>query len=594
MRKSIRGKLIFTYLLLIVIVILILGLFLLNFLRDNYLKNLQDSLYAQAGLVAHLAGDTFESPGGEAYLKEMAVELSREVGVRVTLMDGEGKVLGDSDEDPALMENHINRREIKKALEEGVGVVSRFSKTLDTDMLYLAVPVKGEEAAVTGFVRVALPLTEVNQALQRIWIIIAGFIIAASLISGIVGLKFAASITRPLEEMTEKAKEIARGNFNERIYTPEENEIGQLGEAFNYMARTLKEKVNEILKGKNQLESLLSSVSSGIILLDREGKIVLSNPAAEAIISFSHQEVAGRSHLSLIRDYKLSRKVEKVMEKGQVDSLELTLNYPYEKILEVNLAPVKDARGEVTGQVMVFHDITEIRRLEKIRRDFIANVSHELRTPVTAVKGFAETLLEEDTLKDPQAVKEFASIINQEGERLNRLIGDLLELSKIEGQGSMTFAPVDLKGVAEETVKKMKRAANLKELDLELEIPSSPLYVLGDEDKIHQVFSNLLDNSIKYTPGGGKIRVVLEEEENQLKVLVEDTGMGIPQEEIPRIFERFYRVDKTRSRKYGGTGLGLTIVKHIVEAHHGSIWVESIPSRGTRFYFTLPRRSPQE
>lgn len=588
MLKTIRGKLMITYLALIIVIILILGVSLLGYLENSYKKNLQDKLYTQAVLTGALTLDFFAEmePGR---MESLAREVSEKIGPRVTVISLTGEVLGDSDEDAETMENHRHRQEIVMALAGGKGVSTRYSTTLDTEMLYVAVPVELAGETV-GFVRVALPLTEVNHAMRQTWSMIISSILVASLVSAVISTKFAGKITRPLEEMTRTAKVIAQGNFNQKIYTRDDDEIGQLGEAFNYMAQTLKEKVEEITRGKNQLESLLSSIISGIILLDKEGKIVLTNPAAEAIIPFSREDVLGKSHLTLLRNYELSKKVEEVYETGKPRRQEMVLTFPYEKILEVYLGPVTGYRGEVLGLVLVFHDITEIRRLEKVRREFVANVSHELRTPVTSVKGFAETLLEEDTLEDPRAAREFIKIINQEAERLNRLIGDLLELSKIEGQGPLTFAPVCLKIIAEETMTKLQPQAQKKDLSLGLDYPSTSLYVLGDEDKIHQVFLNVLDNSIKYTPEKGEIKVSIEEDDRNVQVRVRDTGIGIPPEEIPRIFERFYRVDKTRSRKYGGTGLGLTIVKHIIEAHHGSIRVESEPSRGTSFIFTLPKR----
>ena len=588
--KTIRGKLMMTYLALIIVIILILGIFLLSYIERSYKENLQDKLHSQAILIASMNWDSFQDTETKE-MEGLTREISQKIGPRITIINIEGKVLGDSDEDVGAMENHRHRKEIVRAYEKGMGVSTRYSSTLKTEMLYVAVPVLLEDEPA-GFVRVALPLTEVNRAVRQIWSMIIITILIASLVSGVISLKFARSITRPLEEMTRKAKVMAQGNFNQKIYTRDDDEVAQLGEAFNYMAQTLKEKVQEIVKGKEQLESLLSSIVSGIILLDREGKIVLTNPAAEAIISFSREEVLGKSHLSLLRNLDLSNKVEKVYKTGKPERLEIVLNYPYEKILEVHVAPVTSSEGDVFGLVLVFHDITEIRRLEKVRSEFIANVSHELRTPVTSVKGFTETLLEEDTLQDPQAVKEFVTIINQEAERLSRLISDLLELSRIEGQGPLKFAPVNLKMVAEETFKKLKPQLKKKKLTLNLDCPSTSPYVLGDEDKIYQVFLNLLDNSVKYTPEEGEIQVTLKEEGKNMMVIVKDTGIGIPQDEISRIFERFYRVDKTRSRKYGGTGLGLTIVKHIIEAHHGSIWVESMPSRGVSFYFTLPKRTP--
>ncbi len=591
MLKSIREKFIFTYLVLITIVVVVLGAYLLSLFEQNYHKTLRNNLHNQAKLTAALSREIFESSGGEAEMDQLADTIAADIEARVTIVDSQGVVLGDSEESPSQMDNRLNRPEFVKALQEGVGFISRYSSTKNEDLFYAAVPVYSN-SQLLGFVRLSLPMTELIQARITIWKAVIFSLFLALLISIYIGIRFARNITVPLEEMARTAQDIARGNFSKTIYIREEDEIGRLGTAFNHMAQTLEEKVQEIVKSKNQLESLLTSMVIGILLLDREGKIILSNPAAEAIISFSQEEVLGKSHLSVLRDYRLSETVGNVLSTGKPQRLEININVPNEKTLEVNLAPVKDARGEVNGLVIAFHDITEIRRLERMRSEFIANVTHELRTPVTSVKGFTETLMQEENLEDPRLVKEFLEIIDREAERLNRLISDLLELTKIEYQGLIKFVPVDVKELIEEVTKKLDPQIKKKKLQLSLGIPDSPTYILGDEDKLCQVLLNLLDNSIKYTPEGGHVKITLQEQEKEILVVVEDTGIGIPREEISRVFERFYRVDKARSRKMGGTGLGLAIVKHVIEAHHGKVWVESSLGQGSRFYFTLPRRTP--
>ncbi|UNC90881.1 two-component system histidine kinase PnpS [Candidatus Contubernalis alkaliaceticus] len=590
MLKSLRGKFILTYLVLISIVVIVLGIYLLSLFEQNYHKTLRNNLHHQGILAAAVSKDSFDSTDPVAKMEELSEKIAEDIKVRVTIIDYQGVVLGDSEELAVEMENHINRPELVRAIQEGVGFSSRFSITTNQDFFYAAVPVYSN-GQLLGFVRLSLPMTELNQARITIWTAVILSLLLALIISVWVSVKYAKNITVPLEEIAITAQNIARGNFDQTIDIKGEDEIGQLGAAFNHMAQTLKEKVQEIVRSKSQLESFLSSMVIGIILLDREGKIILSNPAAEAIISFSQEEVVGKSHLSVLRDYQLSEKVESVLKTGKTQRLEIVLNFPYEKILEVNLAPVKDVQEKVIGLVIAIHDITEIRRLEKVRSEFIANATHELRTPVTSVKGFAETLLEQETLEDPQLVREFLEIIEREAERLNRLINDLLELTKIEYDGLVKFVPVDVKGLIEETSKKLELQIKKKTLKLCLDLPDSPVHVLGDEDKIHQVLLNLLDNSMKYTPEGGSIKVTLLEKVKEILVVVEDTGIGIPREEISRIFERFYRVDKARSRKMGGTGLGLAIVKHIIETHHGRIWVESNLTQGSRFYFTLPKRT---
>lgn len=407
-------------------------------------------------------------------------------------------------------------------------------------------------------------------------------------VSGAMVLVLVQGITRPLGELAGVARQLARGNWGSRVKHPSRDELGDLARSLNNLSDQIRGTVSDLAESKSHLEAILAHMGSGVLLVDRSGCIVLVNPAAEEILGIRQEDARGRSQVEVVRNYSLSRLISGVLGEWRPQRQEISLIYPEERILEVTAAPVCGEGGERRGVLAVLYDITEIRRLERVRAEFVANVSHELKTPVTSIKGFAETLLE-GALYNHRAAEEFVSIINEEAERLSRLIQDLLELSRIEyREVKPRLENLDLIAEIKEIADRLQPRFRKKGLVLSTDLPLDAVYVRADRDHLEQVLSNLLDNSLKYTPEGGRVTVGLLPGEIEVIVVVEDTGIGIPAEDLPRIFERFYRVDKARSRKLGGTGLGLAIVKHIVNAHGGRVWVESEPGRGSRFYFSLP------
>ncbi|HHW39562.1 MAG TPA: cell wall metabolism sensor histidine kinase WalK [Syntrophomonadaceae bacterium] len=400
--------------------------------------------------------------------------------------------------------------------------------------------------------------------------------------------RLAGGIMRQLGEVTAAAKRIAGGDWETEIRRPEEGEIGELASAINGISRTIKENVRELAESKGRLEAVLANMESGVLLFDGEGRLSLINPAAEGFLGVRAEEVMGMPHVEAVKNYSLSSLIDDVLRSWKPARKEISLIYPQERTVETHAAPIFGVGGEPHGVVVVLYDISEIKHLERVRAEFVANVSHELKTPVTAVKGFAETLLS-GALYNFRAAEEFVNIINEEAERLSRLIHDLLELSRIESKGfRLRIEPLELDAEIKRIVDKLKPQFLKKELTLTTDLPPEPVIVKADRDQIEQVLLNLLDNSLKYTPGGGQVEVSLRQDVGDVVVAVKDTGIGIPPEDLPRIFERFYRVDKARSRKLGGTGLGLSIVKHIIEAHRGRVWVESEPGKGSQFYFSIP------
>lgn len=412
----------------------------------------------------------------------------------------------------------------------------------------------------------------------------------AALFSLLVGAILARVILSPLEDTVLSVRCLARGDFRVPLRVESGDEIEELARAFLQMSRTLKCELEEANAAKSRLEAVLNHAVSGLMLLDTYGRVLMMNPAAERLFGVPPGSATGRHNIEVVRDYHLSTAIGEALKKHEVVSGEVTFLYPEERTVQAHVAPVRKGE-EVTGLIVVFHDITELRRLERMRTEFVASVSHELRTPLTAIRGFSETLLN-GALEDRATAEHFLRIIEDEARRLNALIDDLLDLSRLElKRANLHFEafllPPLVASIAETLAPRLQKAG----LELAQEFSEGSYAVWGDRDRVRQVLLNLLDNSIKYTPRGGRIVVRARPAENMVRVEVSDTGQGIPPQDVDRIFERFYRVDKARSRAQGGTGLGLAIVKHIIELHGGQVWATSRLGKGTTIGFTLPRAS---
>jgi two-component system, OmpR family, phosphate regulon sensor histidine kinase PhoR len=369
-------------------------------------------------------------------------------------------------------------------------------------------------------------------------------------------------------------------------------EIGQLGRAINGMAKALSEQIREVEEGKTRLETVVENIPGAVVFTDKYKNVLLVNSAAEELLGLKRNLIINQRLEKFLRDPMVMEEVDKALT-GQSKRLsgEVIFPYPERKTMELGGAPVFNSTGTLIGLVMAFHDITAIRRLEKVRRDFISNVSHELRTPVTSVKGYAETLLD-GALEDRDTALEFVHIIDREAGRLSRLITELLEISRMENrQAVFDLKPVNLSEIIKKARDNMLQKAVGEDVQIRLALREDPAVVLADADKLQQVLNNLLENAIKYSPPGGEVLLSFEDRNGgsrEVTVWVSDSGPGIPPSDLARVFERFYRVEKGRSRKEGGSGLGLAIVKHIVEGHGGRVWAENNPQRGARFLFTLP------
>jgi two-component system, OmpR family, phosphate regulon sensor histidine kinase PhoR len=546
-----------------------------NLMRELFLSRQMLEAYLPSGLNQE-AADAFADTVGGA------------LGVRLTVIGLDGKVLGDSQVDKEglkKVENHLDRPEIQEALKQGTGFSRRYSYTLKKYMLYMATVFgKGRPA---GFVRMAMAAHDVSifeQRLQGIFAAALGMLVVLTLLMSFL---ISALISSPLKQVTHFARALAKGEPARLPIGYRQDEIGELARVLNSMSEEIKDKIKNVVSGQARLEAVLSSMFEGIMVTNACGEILLVNPSLRRL--FLIDGVAeGRRPLEIIRNNAVQDMVDRIIkEKQSLATEEITVNLPEEKTVKVNAVPIT-IEAKLEGAVLVFHDITELKRLERIRQDFVANVSHELRTPISSIQGYSETLLS-GALNDKDNAEDFVKIIYHDSERLAKLIEDLLDLAKIEsGRMKMVFMPLDLGSLVDRTIKIIEPQAKAKDIKITVEFPVSLPKAMADESRVSQVLINLLDNAVKYSPQSVSVKVSVSLQSGFLEVKVADNGIGIPEEDLSRIFERFYRVDKARSRELGGTGLGLSIVKHIVLAHGGTVLVNSVLGKCSTFIFTLP------
>jgi two-component system phosphate regulon sensor histidine kinase PhoR len=585
--KSIRTRLLTTYAALALLTVLVLGSGFIWFIRFFYLETVRQRLTEEARLTGELLLPLLTGPPGAESLREIddyLRELGEKTSLRITLIRNDGAVIGDSHEDRQYMDNHLLRPEIREARDGGAGSAMRFSRTMNLDMFYVAVPLENGGRR-EGYLRLAIPLSSLNQAIRRVQYGLLGGLAAVMALALVISIRLAAGFTRPLEEMAAVAGRISAGNLQSRIYSPGGDELGEMAAAINAMAESLEQKVSDITAGRDRLNTILNNMQEGIIVFDGEARAVLTNPAAERMLGSGREGLRGRRDLEIVRDPELHGKIEMVRKDREARDHRVSINFPAKKTLSVSLVPVKSPSAD-GGVLAVFYDITRMMKLEQMRADFAANVSHELRTPLTAIRGFAETI-SDSAYADAEAARRFASIIQREAERLADLIEDVLTLSQIEsGKKEINLAPVNVVHLVREVTGRM--AERLKHHTVNISVEENLPAVHGDAGLLNQALFNLLDNAGKYTPDGGVITVGAVRENDRVSLFVEDNGIGIPAEAQQRIFERFYRVDRARSRRIGGTGLGLAIVRHIVEVHRGALKLTSSEGKGTRVEMYLP------
>ena len=587
--RSLKLKLILSYVFVIIFTFGLVAFFLDKNLEDNSLRDLKFSLVNQAQLIESQISTKSIIQAEMPVLETLVKDLSSKIKSRITIVDTKGQVLADSEKtlsEIPNMENHAARPEVKLALTGLAGGEIRYSSTLRMNMLYVAVPIKPKEGII-GVIRVALPLANIEKMLDGIRNAIIFSIIFALLLAFVLGSLITAGIIKPVNKIIRISRKFSAGDFTHKIYHDSHDEIGELADTLNKMATDIEAKMKDVNNQSQQLKAIFNSMIEGVMLTDREGHIASVNQAIERIFQVVKQDVEGKTFLEAIRNNDIAEIITVVLNAGKLVSKEITLVYPVQSIFEVNATPIFES-GSVSGCLVVIHDITEIRRLETMRRDFVANVSHELKTPLTSIKGFVETLLE-GALEDKKNNRNFLKIIQEHADRLDKLVNDLLSLSHLESKGIVIEKrEFNLNDQVKEVIAGFKSQLKNKGIEVTNQLPKE-LIINGDKDRVEQVLVNLIDNAIKFNKDKGSIKIYKQDHNENIKIIIEDFGMGIPGKDISRIFERFYRVDKARSRELGGTGLGLSIVKHIVELHGGTVGVESTEGLGSQFWFTLPR-----
>ena len=591
-QRRIALKLTLTLLGFVAVTSLTAGVYLDHALDRFATESLAVRLASVGGVLEDEARQVLEGPADPASAQAFVTRASRPTGARVTLIAADGRVVGESERsasDLELLDNHRDRPEVKAALGDKLGRDLRLSGTIHARLLYVAVPVR-HDARVIGVLRVALPLSGVTTSYATLHqVMLAGGAVTLA-VAFAIGLFVAGRVTRPVVEMQSIARQMSQGNFLVRAPTRSMDEIGMLGRSLNVLATRLREKIEDLEQERAKVTAILDGMVEGVIAVDGHERIVLMNERARAIFSLGAVRTERKPFLEVIRNAELHEvfRQSRGAAAGALVRREVSLTAPAGRVLQVHGVPLHLAGGE-TGVVIVLHDITELRRLEQVRTEFVANVSHELRTPLTAVHGYVETLLG-GALEEPDNARKFLEIIHRQTERLGRLINDLTDLSNIElGKVSLRLAPTTLDEVVDPVLAVIEPRARRGGVTLAAKMPPGLPPVKADHDRLAQILINLVDNAVKYTPDGGSVTVrAAETVRGMVEVSVEDTGIGIPSPDLPRITERFYRVDKARSRELGGTGLGLAIVKHLVAAHGGDLHIDSEVGRGTTVRFTLP------
>ncbi len=502
---------------------------------------------------------------------------------RITLILASGKVIGDSEKNPTAMDNHSNRPEVVKALSGQTGTFTRYSDTIHEPMMYLAIALK-EGGKSIGVLRMSLSISAIDRQLEKIRLSISlGAMVIAFLAAG-VSLFISRRISDPIEKIRNGAEHFARGELNYRLAVSDSPETALLAKTMNDMAANLEDRMQTIIRQRNELETVLASMKEGVIAINSEEKIISINQAAAKMFHLRPSESLNRSIQEIIRNPALNRFVG-IAISGEISYEEdLFFYHPGEAILNTRSCPLTNAKDERIGTLIVLNDVTRLRQLENMRRDFAANVSHEIRTPLTAIKGFAETL-REGALNKPEEAAQFVGIIENHANRLIAIIEDLMSLSRIEQKASghdIELTKTAIKPLLVSAIQICQAKADEKQIRIELSCDES-LSAKLNARLTEQAYVNLLDNAIKYSHAKSCIEIRAKQHDSEITVAFEDHGIGIGKEDLPRLFERFYRADKSRSRKQGGTGLGLAIVRHIVNAHGGSVTVESNPGKGSVF-----------
>ena len=587
-KKRIFWQLFPSYLLITFTALLTVGGYASNSLREFYYDRTAEDLKARAWMIERqVARKNFSF--NPSSLNSLSRDLGIKTKTRITIIDLSGQVLGDSDEEPSRMDNHADRPEFITALQGETGMAVRFSNTLEEQMMYLAVPIIREDK-LSGVARISIPITFIEQALRTIEFKIGGVGLAVALLAAGISLIISRRISHPLEQMKHSAESIARGDWKKPLSVNSDSvEISALSNALNQMALQLEDRIKTITNQSNESEAVLSSMVEGVLAVDAAENIIRLNKAAGKLLEIKPDSAEGRPIHEVVRNSLLREFIERTLSGIENVETDLTIGNQNEIFLQAHGAVLKDMQEKSIGAVIVLNDVTRLRRLETVRKDFVANVSHELKTPITLIKGFVETL-QQGALEKREEAERFLNIMSKQVERLNAIIEDLLSLSRLEqdsGKSAISMEKTKVIQILESAIRDCESKLFKKKISIQLNC-SNELEVFANSPLLNQAVLNLVDNALKYSEQGEKITVEAFVTGTEIVIEVQDWGCGIGSEHLPRLFERFYRIDQARSRQMGGTGLGLAIVKHIVQEHGGSVSVNSTLGKGSRFSIHLP------
>ncbi len=582
---SLQWRIVLSYTVLIIVSMGAVSVYLVSFVRGTYVTGLEERLEREAVLAAESLAPFFDGEPQVDGLRETGERVGSLIDARVTVIDLDGNVLVDTWESPEQLQNQSQRPEVRDALLGGTSWSTRVSATLGQELLYTAAPITSEGELV-GVARVAIPTSAIRSNVNRIIATILISAVVVSLLSLALGYYLARRTSRSVRSVTEAARQVALGDLDHRVEALSSDETRDLADAFNSMASSLRQMVQELSGERDKLSAVLETMADGVALIGPEERTELVNSAGLEMLGVREPEPIGMRFPEVVRDFDLNRLVTACLETGQQQHGEVELYQPA-RYLGAIATPIVEAAD--TWVLLTIHDLTRMHQVETTRREFVTNVSHELRSPLASVKAIVETL-DNGALDDAEVARDFVRRINGEVDRMSRMVEDLLDLARLDSrQGLLSLHTVDLRLLMDEVKGSFQERADHKNVRIEVITPERLPRAVGDEERLRQVLTNLLDNALKFTPGSGWVTLSAYPEEEMIRVGVRDSGVGIPEGHLPHIFERFYKVD--RSRQGGGTGLGLAIVKHIVQAHGSEITVHSREGEGSAFTFTLPRAS---
>ena len=570
--RGIFRRIFVLYAMVMLLAILFIEVYITAALREDHIETLRDTLALQAALIADRLSFRAAAP-----LDNTCKQLKEQTGARITVIALDGSVLGDSDTPSPEMDSHAHRQEIQQAMLENIGMAIRFSDTIGYDLLYVARKISADGKPV-GFVRLSVPLRDIDRSVNSMRIKIVTVVISILLATGLFSFWQIEYLRRLTGQIRDFSRSLARGELGKKLFIGRAGEFDEISESLNTMSRELQKSITASDEEKYRLNMILRNIPDALFIIDAQGVIILSSLAARKL--FGETALQGRRFIEVFRNSEFLSLMENVQKRRTAGVAEVRIDSPLEQYCVVQVSPLSYNENDLSGYIAIFHDITQLKKLEQTRQDFVANISHEIKTPITVIRGFAETLLE-GALNDRDHAHRFLTTIKANSERIDRLVDDLMTISKLELSAvTVNKTPVDLAEVGGQIMELLQNEAAQKNLFLRMEMFPGSTMIHADRDRLIQILSNLVENGIKFTDKGGITFGTMQE--NGLTCLyVKDTGTGIAQKHLPRLGERFYRVDPGRSRDRGGTGLGLAIVKHLVKAHGWDLRIESTPGKGT-------------